>query len=120
MALHLFASPEHPHGIAVTKAGLPMEECVFLLDFSRPLQKLRWFGAVNEWLGFTVDLSVPVVHQSEMSGGFVIGVRRGEPYFSEIQDLWKNHYGSARMLVESHSDAIRVVADFGTHFPQDC
>jgi len=41
MALRLFGFQGHPHDFAATKAGLPLEDCVFLLDFSRPLGRLR-------------------------------------------------------------------------------
>jgi hypothetical protein len=47
VALTLFGFHGRPHDFAVTKADLPLEECVFLLDFSRPLGKHRWFGKYN-------------------------------------------------------------------------
>jgi hypothetical protein len=77
MALQLFGFHERPHDYAATKADVPLEDCVFLLDFSRPLEKLRWLGAHNKWVGITVGLFVPVVHQAEQSGGYVISVSRG-------------------------------------------
>lgn len=120
MALQLFGFHGRPHDFAVTKADVSLEECVFLLDFTRPLGKLRWFGTWNKWLGPTAGLLVPVAHQSEKSGGFVIGVSRGEPYFSDLQKLWRKHYGLSRALVAPPSDGLEVVADFGRHFPQDC
>lgn len=121
MALQLFGFHGHPHNFAVTKADLPLEDCVFFLDFSRPLEKVRWFGVVNKWLGITIGLLVPVVYQSEQSGGFVIGVNRGEPYFSDIQKLWRKHYRSTRTLVASsfgELGELEVIAQFGKHFPE--
>lgn len=120
MTLQLFGFHERPHDFAATKADLPLEECVFLLDFSRPLKRLRWLGIANEWLGITTGLFVPVMHQSEQSGGFVISVRRGDPYFVDIQRLWKEHRGLQRTLVVSPIDGLELVADFGRHFPEDC
>jgi len=120
MALRLFGFHDHPHDFAVTKADVPLENCVFLLDFSRPLEKVRWFGKLNRWLGITVGLLVPVVHQSEQSGEYLIGVFRGEPYFFEIQELWKRHRGSARTFAAPPVGGLEIVADFATHFPEDC
>lgn len=120
MSLQLFGFHGRSHDFAATRANLPLDDCVFLLDFSRPLKKLRWFGVVNQWLGITIGLLIPVVHQSEQSGGYVISVRRGEPYFSDIQELWRKHYGSTRTLTASPIDGLELIADFGKHFPEDC
>jgi hypothetical protein len=98
-----------------TKAGAAPRDCVFLLDFSRPLERRRWLG-----IGPTVGLLVPVVHRSEQSGGYVVGVARGEAYFVDIPKLWKRHAGSPRTLTAPPIDALEVVADFGRHFAADC
>jgi hypothetical protein len=87
MALTLYGFRDHPNDFAATKIRAPLEDCVFFLDFSRDLEKRRWFGTVNRWLGPTIGLLVPVAHQSEERGGYVIGVYRGEPYFVDLPDL---------------------------------
>jgi hypothetical protein len=120
MALTLFGFHDRPHEFAVTKAGVALEDCAFLLDFSRPLERLRWLGITNRWLGVTVGLLVPVVHQAEEKGGFVISVHRGEPYFEDIPTLWRKHHGSARTIKAAPIGGLEVIADFGRHFPQDC
>ena len=120
MALQLFGFHGRPHDFAVTKADVPLEDCVFLLDFSRPLGKRRWLGVLNKWVGFTVGLLVPVVHQAEQSGGYVFSVRRGEPYFVDIPDLWKKHYGLKRTQVATPAGGLDIIADFARHFPEDC
>lgn len=120
MALQLFRFHGRPHDFAVTKANVPLEDCVFLLDFSRPLGRLRWLGTVNKWVGITVGLLVPVVHHAEQAGGYIISVHRGEPYFSEISNLWKEHYGSKRTLVATPIGGLDIIADFANHFPEDC
>lgn len=51
------------------------------------VQKVRWHFGGNKWIGFAVGLLVPIVHLSERKGGFVIGVSRGEPYFTDIPKL---------------------------------
>ena len=120
MALQLFGFHDRPHDFAVTKAGVPLEDCVFLLDFTRPLEKLRWLGVRNKYVGFTVGLFVPVVHQAEQSGGYVISVHRSESYFVDIAGLWKKHYGSKRTLLASSAGELEIIADFARHFPEDC
>lgn len=122
MALTLFAFPGRPHDFAVTKqTELSAEECAFLLDFSRPLEKFRNLaGWHNTRVGFTDGLFVPVVHVGEQSGGFKIGVSRGRPYFTDIQKLWKIHRGSERTLAMEPAGGLEIIADFGRHFPEDC
>ncbi|SRR5258708_39828883 len=120
MALQLFGFQGRPHDFAATKADAPLEDCLFLLDFSRPLERLRWLGALNKWVGFTVGLFVPVVHKAEQSGGFAFSVRRGQPYFVDIPKLWKKHYGSKRTLVATPIGGLNIIADFAKHFPEDC
>ena len=120
MALTLFGFHDRPHDFAATKAGVALEDCVFLLDFTRPLERIRWFGVTNRWLGVKVGLLVPVVHQGQEKGEFVIGVHRGEPYFTDISKLWREHYGAARTIKSESTDGLNIIADFATHFPEDC
>ena len=120
MALQLFGFHDRQHDVAATKGGFPLESCAFLLDFSRQLEKHRWLGFRNRWVGFTVGLLVPVIHIAEEKGGFVFGLSAGEPYFADIQKLWKEHYGSARSLAAPPTGGLEVVADFARHFPSDC
>src|ERR1039457_5270546 len=81
MATQLSQFDSHPNDIAITQTEF-IPDGLFFLDFSRPLKHLRWFGITNEWFGFTVCLAVPVIHQNEKEGGFVVGVHRSDPYFS--------------------------------------
>jgi len=120
MALTIYGLHAYPNDFAVTKVGASLEDCVFLLDFSRPLERLRWFGTVNKIIGPTIALLVPVVHHAEQMGGYVISVRRSEPYFVDIPKLWKKHFGSKRGLVSSPAGGIQIAADFGRHFPENC
>jgi hypothetical protein len=120
MPLTLFGFYGRPHDFAVTKAGVPLEECVFLLDFSRPLKRIRWLGTTNRWVGVTVGLLVPVVHEEEGKGGFMIGVHRGQPYFVDIPKLWREHYGAVPVRKSEPSDLLKIIGDFANHFPEDC
>jgi hypothetical protein len=121
MALTLYGFNNRPHDFAVTKADAPLEDCVFLLDFTRPLEKIHWLGVSNRWFGLTVGLLIPVVHQGEEKGGFVIGIHRGQPYFTDFPKLWRKHRSTERTIkskpVVSELD---IIADFSRHFPEDC
>jgi len=120
MALTLYGFRDRPHDFAVTKADTVLEDCAFLLDFTRRLERVRWLGVTNRWLGITVGLLVPVVHQGEENGGYVIGVARGQPYFEDIPKLWRKHYGQRRSIRSEPIDGLQIIADFGKHFPADC
>ena len=117
--LTLFGFRDRPHDIAATKVDATVEECVFLLDFARPLARLRWFGVANRWLGATVVLLVPVVHQGQHKSEFVISVHRGQPCFEVIPQIWRDHRGAARSIRSKPADGIQIVADFDRHFPND-
>ncbi|MBI4205627.1 MAG: hypothetical protein HY527_11430 [Betaproteobacteria bacterium] len=119
MALTVYGFHDRPHDFAVTKVAAPLEECVFLLDFSRPLQKIRWLGVTNRWLGITVALMVPVVHQGEEKGEFVMGISRGEPYFHDLPKLWREHRGAVRTMKSERVGGLELIAAFGTHFPEN-
>lgn len=119
MALQLIKLDAYPHETAVTKVGSLVTNGAFFLDFSRPLEHRRWFGVHNRWFGLTVALLVPVVHQREHIGGFVIGVHRGDPYFADLRALWKAHYPSKSTLPTTVADGLKIIADFATQFPDD-
>src|SRR5215470_14418259 len=118
--LTLFGFLERPHDFAATKIRAKRDDCEFLLDFSRPLERIRcWWGVANRWLGLTFVLLVPVVHQGQGKSEFVISVHRGQPYFECIPELWRDHHGAARSVRAKPADAIQIIADFGKHFPDD-
>lgn len=120
MTLTVYGFHDHAHDFAVTKVDAALEQCTFLLDFTRPLEKRRQLLGRSTWVGITVGLLVPVVHLGEETGGFVFGINRGEPYFADLPRLWKKHYGSKRSLVSPPVGGLEIVADFATHFPGDC
>ena len=117
--LTLFGFRARPHDFAATKVAATIEECAFLLDFARPLERIRWLGVTNRWLGVTVILLVPVVHQGQRKSDFVISIHRGQPYFEVIPKLWRDHRGVVRSIRCQPADEVQIVADFGRHFPDD-
>lgn len=118
MATQLFQFSENPIDIAITKTEF-ISGGLYFLDFSRPLERFRWFGVLNRWFGFTDTLIVPVVHQGENHGDFVVGVHRSDPYFKNVLVLWKAHYPSKRNSPETEADVLKRIVDFGTQFPSD-
>lgn len=119
MALQLIKLHEYPNETAVTKISSVITEGAFFLDFSRPLKRIRWFGVHNNWFGFTVGLLVPVVHQGEHVGGYVIGVHLSDPYFADLQALWKANYPSKRTQPPTAVENLKIVVDFAAQFPED-
>lgn len=108
-----------PNEIAITKVGTVVTGGAFFLDFSRPLQHVRWLGVLNRWLGLTVGVYVPVVHQGEEVGWFVIGVERSDPSFADLLTLWRSHYPSKRSPPTNVADGLEVIAAFHKQFPED-
>jgi hypothetical protein len=119
MTLQLVRLDAYTNEIAVTKVDSFVTDGAFFLDFSRPLEHLRWFGVQNRWVGLTVALFVPVVHQGEHNGGYVIGVHRSNPYFGQLRALWKTHHPSKRTPPPTVADGLKIIADFATQFPDD-
>lgn len=118
MATLLFQVSENPIDIAITKTEF-ISGGLYFLDFSRPLERFRWFGVLNRWFGFTDTLIVPVVHQGESNGVFVVGVHRSDPYFKNVIALWKEYYPSKRNSPEIEADVLERIADFARQFPSD-
>lgn len=119
MALTLFKLPSHPNEIAVSKIGSFVENGLFFLDFSRPLEIVRWLGVRNRWIGFPVALGVPIVHQGQLQSEFNASVFRTEPYFADIRELWRQRYPQKRTPPATETDGLKIIADFGTQFPDN-
>lgn len=119
MALQLIRLDAYPDRIAATKVDGVVPGGAFFLDFSRSLKRLRWFGIQNSLVGLTVGLLVPVVHEGERSGSYIISVQRGQPYFDDIQTLWSARYPVPHQPPPSEADNLEIVSHFATQFPED-
>lgn len=120
MPLTLYRLHNRPDDYAVSKTGRFTEEGPYFLDFSRPLEKLRWLGIKNRKVGFTYGLLVPVIHAGADEGEFVVSVHSSEPYFPDIQRLWKERYPSNMPATKKPVDGITRIGEFAIHFPEDC
>lgn len=120
MALTLIAYDDPQSRIAATKVGVIVPDGRFFLDFTRKLEVIRWFGVRNRYIGPPVGLLIPLVHETEKSGGYVIGVNVGDPYFHDIRKLWRTHFPLSPAIVPQEADGLKIIADFATQFPDDC
>jgi hypothetical protein len=118
MPLLLLEVAAHPGEIAATQVGRCIRGQTFLLDFSRPLRAERWCGVWNKRFGYLMALHVPVVHEREAAGTRTITVDRGDPYFAELQRLWRERHPRHRPAPAGGIDAPDVAADFALHFAE--
>ena len=119
MPLQLAKLDAYPNEIVATKVDSFVPGGSFFLDFSRPLQRVRWLGLHNRFIGVTTGLFVPVVHEGERTGGYVVSSSRGDPYFSDIQALWAARYPSKRAVPATEAGNLQIVGDFASQFPED-
>lgn len=120
MGFQLFKHSDHPDEYAVSKTGSSASGSVFYLDFSRPLEVRRWLGVHNRRIGFAVGLMIPVIHEGDEEGGYVVSLHRSEPYFHDVRALWKKWYPSPRRTPISDKNGLKIMGDFANHFPEDC
>lgn len=121
MPINLFVLNAYPDRIAVSMTASTIEaltpESTFFLDFSRPIIVHRWFGVRNNWIGIAGVVTVPVIHQGEENGGYVVTVGRSDPYFNDLRKLWKARYPSKVQPPTHKATGLQIVADFAIHFP---
>jgi hypothetical protein len=119
MSLQLVAFADQPGRLAATKSGFTIPDGRFFLDFTRPLQVIRWFGVRNRFFGPAVGLGVPIIHEAEHVGGYVICVDASEAHFRELRTLWKSHFPSKASIIDCEANGLKIIADFATQFPHD-
>ncbi len=120
MPITLVAFDNPPSRFAVTKVGATVSDGRFFLDFARKLEVIRWFGIRNRYIGPAVGLLVPVIHEAQGFGGYVISVNVGDPYFKDLRKLWRARFPSSSLTVANEADDLKIIGDFATQFPEDC
>lgn len=112
VTLRLFKVDNHPKRIAICGVDTFVVGGAFFLDFSRPLRLRRWLG-----VGPVTGASVPVVHEGQSRGDYVVEIDRGNPYFADIRELWRLRYPLAPRPPATRADATKIAADFASQFP---
>lgn len=120
MSFQLFKHSDRPDEYAASKTGASIAGSIFFLDFSRRLEVSRWLLFRNRWVGFAVGLLIPVIHEADKEGGYVVSLHRSEPYFNDVRALWKKWHPSSRRTPISEQDGLKVIGDFANNFPEDC
>lgn len=115
MAIQLFELPTYPGQIAVSEIGHVLTYGAFFLDFSRPLEIQHWLIVRNRWIGPAVGLLVPVIHEGQEAGEYVVGVHRSEGNFVNLRTLWKARYPSKRPPQPQWP--MEIIGDFSRQFP---
>jgi hypothetical protein len=118
--VQLFVIADQPGRVAATKAGACVDGGAFFLDFCRPLVTHRWFLVRNTKIGPVGMLTVPVVHQCEPVGRFVIAMQRSDPNFKNVLALWKERYPSSPAPAGTGRAGLEIAADWGAQFPDGC
>jgi len=119
MTITLFELEDFPNRIAISKANDYQINGTFFLDFSKPLTVIRWFGKINDVFGIAVGLRVPVIHQSENVGGYVVSCHANDPQYKTIKKLWKSNYPTANPKIDKEADGLNVIVDFAKQFEAD-
>jgi len=121
MTVLLYELPSHPGEMGISKIDPPVVDGAFLLDFSRPLKTTRrCFEITNSWIGTAVESFVPVIHQGEQKGNYLIHMYPTDPRFTEVHALWQTRYPSPRTAPTTVAGGLKIIADFATQFPHDC
>jgi hypothetical protein len=117
VAIQLFELPTYPGQIAVSEIGRVLTHGAFFLDFSRPLEIQHWLIVRNRWIGPAIGLLVPVIHQGQETGEYVVGVQRREANFVNLRALRKARYPSKRTPPTTVADGLEIIGDFSRQFP---
>lgn len=117
MSFQIFRHSGRADEYAASKTGASIAGSRFLLDFSRPLEIRRW---PHSRIGFAIGLLVPVIHETDDEGGYVVSLHRSEPYFHDIRVLWNRWYPSERRAPIGEKNGIKIIGDFANTFPEDC
>lgn len=117
MAVQLFKMPSHPGRLAVSSIDGCVPGGTLFLDFSKPIRFVRG----NKFLPIATVIRVPVIHESEAEGGWLVEVSRWTPMWHEINKAWK--FARAGRIQTCHVptgkyDASQIVADFARQFPE--
>jgi hypothetical protein len=118
MAIRLFEIKGHPDRIAVSSGNSYIIGGAFFLDFSRPVGFYRRWRILKWWFGPYSIYRVPVIHEGEEKGGYIIMVQRNDPCFAAILPLWKSRFPERLPSPTNPADGLKIIADFARQFPE--
>lgn len=107
----LFRHEKYPKRIGICASDTFVVGGAFFLDFSRPLIVRRYLG-----VGPVAGIFVPVIHEGEREGTYVVDVGRDNAYFEDIQELWKQRYPSKAPPPEYFHRKQDILAHFAAQF----
>jgi hypothetical protein len=117
MGYEVFTIPALPGRIIIGRDSKYLPGGAFCLDFGKTLILSRawkigkWrFGPVNAY-------TVPIIHQNDDKGGFRIVVGKEDGCFTQIRQLWDDHYPEHYPL-RPEFDAFKVIGEFARQFPE--
>ena len=111
MTPRLFKIDSHPKRIAICASESFVVGGAFFLDFSRPLILRRYLG-----VGHVVGIFVPVIHEGEREGTYLVDVGKDNAYFADIQELWRQRFPSSAPPPAHFHRKQDVLAYFATQF----
>lgn len=111
MTPRLFRIDKYPRRVAICAAGSYVVGGAFFLDFSRPLILRRYLG-----VGHVAGIFVPVIHEGEREGTYLVDVGRDNAYFEDVQELWRQRYPSPAQPPEYFHRKQDVLAHFAAQF----
>lgn len=111
MTPRLFRIEGHPKRIAICASESFVVGGAFFLDFSRPLMLRRYLG-----VGPVAGIFVPVIHECEREGSYFVDVARENPYFDDIQELWRQRFPSAAPPPAHFHRKQEILAHFAAQF----
>lgn len=111
MTPRLFKIDAHPRRIAICASESFITGGAFFLDFSRPLISRRYLG-----VGPVAGIFVPVIHEGEREGTFLVDVARDNAYFEDIQELWRQRFPSTPPPPEYFHRKQDILAHFAAQF----
>jgi hypothetical protein len=111
MAVRLFKVEKFPRRIAISGVDTFIVGGAFFLDFSRPLVLRRYLGVGPVW-----GMFVPVIHEGEREGTYLVDVDKDNAYFADIQELWRQRFPSTAPRPEFFARRQDILAHFAAQF----
>ena len=111
MAVRLFKLEQHPRRIAISGTETFVVGGAFFLDFTRPLVLRRYLG-----VGPVSGMFVPVIHEGEREGTYLVDVGKDNAYFADIQELWRQRFPSTAAPPEHFHRRQDILAHFAAQF----